>query len=150
MKKVFLYSFLLVLTDQIVKLLIVNMLKINETIVVIKDFLNITYVTNTGASFGILKNQTYALIIVSIVALFFIYKYLLKGKTLNKLELIAYSLLISGIVGNLIDRVARFYVVDYIDVYIFGYNFPVFNFADICMVLSVAMLLIGGRNGNNK
>ena len=150
MKKVLIYSFGLVWIDQILKMIVNTTIKLNSTIILIKDFLNLTNVKNTGASFSILTNHTYLIIVFSIIALIFIYKYLLKGKKLDKFETLSYSLLVGGILGNLIDRIVRLYVIDYIDIRIFDYDFPIFNFADICIVISVITLLVGGIYANKK
>ena len=68
--------------------------------------------------------------------------YMIKGKDLNKYEEIIYGVLIGGIIGNLIDRVVHGSVIDYLDFNLFGYNFPVFNFADICIVISIILIII--------
>ena len=66
---------------------------------------------------------------------------------LNKLDYIIYSLLYGGIVGNLFDRIVYGYVIDYLDFYIFNYNFPVFNFADVCIVISVILIIFDSIRG---
>ena len=66
----------------------------------------------------------------------------IKDKKLSKLDIVLLSMLIAGIMGNLIDRVIYGYVIDYLDFYIFGYNFPVFNLADTLIVLSAIALFI--------
>jgi len=139
MKQVFKYSFILVLIDQIIKILVSNMI---ESIVIIKNFLNLTYVENTGAAFSILENNTIFLILITFVTLFLIYKFLLKNKEFNKLEIITYSLLIGGIIGNLIDRIVYGYVIDYLEFIILNRHMPIFNFADICIVIGTILFLI--------
>ena len=74
---------------------------------------------------------------------------------INKFETITYGLLLGGIYGNLIDRILYGYVIDYLDFTIFGYNFAVFNLADILIVGTIFLLLInsfkkGGNNGKNS
>ena len=142
MKRLTLFSLIIVLIDQIIKLIVTNSMNIYESIQVINNFLNITYVRNIGAAFSLLSGNIFLLSSVSIIALILIYIFLLKDKKLSKIQIYLYSLLIGGIIGNLIDRIFRRYVVDYIDLNIFGYNFPVFNFADICIVLGVLLLLV--------
>ena len=68
--------------------------------------------------------------------------FFVKGKSLKGIELILTSMLIGGIVGNFIDRIIYRYVIDYLGFIIVNYNFPIFNFADICIVLSVIGLVI--------
>jgi len=139
MKQVFKYSFILVLIDQIIKILVSNMI---ESIVIIKNFFNLTYVKNTGAAFSILENNTIFLIMITFISLFLIYKFLLKNKKFNKLEIIIYSLLIGGIIGNLIDRIVYGYVIDYLEFIILNRHMPIFNFADICIVIGTILFLI--------
>jgi signal peptidase II len=63
------------------------------------------------------------------------------NKKIMKIDIISYSLILSGIIGNLIDRIIIGKVIDYIDLYIIGYNTPIFNFSDICIVLGGIIIL---------
>lgn len=141
-KRLTIYSIILIVIDQVIKLVVNSSLKLYESITIIKNFFNITYVQNKGAAWSILSGNRFLLIGIAIIALFLIFMFFIKDKKLSKLEIIFYSLLIGGIVGNFIDRVIYGYVVDYLDFNIFGYNFPIFNFADICIVVSVILILI--------
>lgn len=141
-KRLTIYSIILIVIDQVIKLVVNSSLKLYESITIIKKFFNITYVQNKGAAWSILSGNRFLLIGIAIIALFLIFMFFVKNKKLSKLEIIFYSLLIGGIVGNLIDRVIYGYVVDYLDFNIFGYNFPIFNFADICIVISVVLILV--------
>ena len=138
MKQIFKYSLILILIDQIIKILVSNMI---ESIVIIKNFFNLTYVENTGAAFSILENNTIFLIIITFISLFLIYKFLLKDKKFNKLEILVYSLLLGGIIGNLIDRIVYGYVIDYLEFIILNRHMPIFNFADICIVIGTILFL---------
>lgn len=138
MKQIIKYSLILILIDQIIKILVSNMI---ESIVIIKKFFNLTYVENTGAAFSILENNTIFLIIITFISLFLIYKFLLKNKKFNKLEIVTYSLLIGGIIGNLIDRIIYGYVIDYLEFIILNRHMPIFNFADICIVIGTFLFL---------
>jgi len=138
MKQIIKYSFILILIDQIIKILVSNMI---ESIIIIKNFLNLTYVENTGAAFSILENNTIFLIIITFISLFLIYKFLLKNKQFNKLEIVTYSLLIGGIIGNLMDRIIHGYVIDYLEFIILNRHMPIFNFADICIVIGTFLFL---------
>jgi len=142
--------------DQIIKVIIINYLSLYQSINVIKSFFNITYVRNNGAAWSILSGNRLLLISISIVALIIIYNCFIRNQKLTKLENFSYGILIGGTVGNLTDRIFRGYVVDYLDFNLFGYNFPIFNFADICIVIGISLIcivLIGGelrvRNKNN-
>ena len=154
MKKMLPIILISLLLDQVLKLLVITNMNLFDSINIIDNFFNITYVRNNGAAWSILSGNTLLLIFISLIALVLIYYYFIKDKKLNKLENISYSLLIGGTIGNLIDRLFRGYVIDYLDFKIFGYNFPVFNFADICIVIGIILIcitLIGGEiNVRNK
>lgn len=141
-KKLTIYSIILIVIDQVIKIVVNSNLKLYESITIIKNFFNITYVQNKGAAWSILSGNRFLLIGIAIIVLFLIFMFFIKDKKLSKLEIIFYCLLIGGIVGNFIDRAIYGYVVDYLDFNIFGYNFPIFNFADICIVVSVILILI--------
>lgn len=153
MKKILPISFILLIIDQILKFVVINNMNLNNSIIIIKNFFNITYVRNIGAAWSILSGNRYFLIIISIISFYLIYRYLIKDKLLNKLETIVYATLIGGLLGNLTDRIVYGYVIDYLDFKIFNYNYPIFNFADICIVVSVICLLFiirGEKNEDNK
>ena len=138
MKRIISYSFIFVLIDQIIKVVVSNM---KNNIVIIKNFFCLTYVENTGAAFSILESKRIFLIIIAIGALYLIYKFLIKDKKLTTPETLIYSLLIGGIVGNLIDRIIYGYVIDYLEFILFNHYMPIFNFADICIVIGTILFL---------
>lgn len=140
MKKILPISLLLVVIDQIVKIRVINKMTLQQSIIVINNFFNITYVRNTGAAWSILSGNVLLLIMISVIALGVIYYYLIKDKELNKINIISYSMLIGGIIGNLIDRIVHGYVIDYLDFKIFNYNFPIFNIADTLIVISIIII----------
>lgn len=150
MKKITIISLFILLVDQIIKYIVINNMSLYKSIEIIPNFFNITYVENIGAAFSILSGNVLFLILISLLAIILIYIFLIKNKKLNKLQIIMYSLLIGGIIGNLVDRIFRGFVVDYLDFSIFGYNFPIFNFADVCIVLSaIALLFINIKEEKN-
>ena len=118
-----------------------KILEVNESIKVIKNFFYLTLAHNNGAAFSILKDRQILLIIMTVIALFFIYKYMNK-EDMNKLEGFAFSMITGGILGNLFDRVVYNYVIDFLDFKIFGYDYPIFNFADTFIVIGVILLVI--------
>ena len=142
MKKLFGIAFITVLLVQLIKNGLLFFMNYGQSITIIKNFFNITLIGNTGAAFSILSSNTILLIIISVVVLNVLYFFFIKGKTLTDFEQVSYGLLIGGILGNLIDRVLRMQVVDYLDFNIFGYNFPVFNLADIVIVISMILIVI--------
>ena len=152
MKKFIIFSsFFLFFIDQITKYIVVKNLEIYESIKIIPNFFNITYITNSGAAFGMFQNKGILFILLSICAIFLIIKYILEEKKLNKYDVICYSLLVGGILGNMFDRIYYKNVIDFIDFIIFGYNFYIFNFADVFILFGVSMMLYklykGDKNG---
>ena len=149
-KKLFIYTIIFVFIDQLSKGLINIGMNLNQSIEIIPNFLNLTYVHNTGAAFSIFEGAKWFFIITAIIVLNIIYIFFIKDKELKKSEIVIYSLLISGIIGNLIDRVVFGYVIDFIDVNIF--NFAIFNLADSFIVIAVILLLImmGGKNARDN
>jgi len=107
---------------------------------IIKGFFYLTYVENRGAAFGILQNFRWFFIILTVIALAVMVWYFIKNQ--NKMLRLSLSFIMAGAVGNFIDRLFRGFVVDFFDFYPFGYNFPVFNVADICVNIGVFFLLI--------
>lgn len=154
MKKILPISLLLVVIDQIVKILVISKLALQQSITIINNFFNITYVRNTGAAWSILSGNVLLLIMISVLALVVIYYYLIKDKELNKIDIVSYSMLIGGIIGNLIDRIVHGYVIDYLDFKIFNYNFPIFNIADTLIVISIIIigisLIVGEYREQNR
>lgn len=144
MKKLTVFSIIFLLMDLFIKLIITNRLELYSTIQVIPSFFNIVYVRNTGAAFSILEGSRFLFIIIAFVAIYLIYEFLIKNNKLNALEIVSYSMLIGGITGNLLDRIVYGYVIDYLSFEIFNYNFPVFNLADVFIVISILLILVKG------
>lgn len=140
--KVYLTSVLVLLIDQIVKLLIKTNMNLNEEISIIPNFFSIQYLKNTGAAFSILENQTILLAITSIICISVIIYYLKKEENLTTAMYLSFGLVLGGILGNLIDRIFYQGVIDFLSFQIFNYNFPVFNIADIGITIGVLLLII--------
>ena len=151
-KRIYILTFILLLIDIIFKLIIKNAMNLYQSIIIIPNFFNITYVNNIGAAFSILEGKQLFLIIIGIIFLIFLIINIRKEE-INKLKLIYYSLLISGILGNLIDRIIYGFVIDFLDFKIFNMSFPTFNLADTFICISVILIiiesLIGGKNAGN-
>lgn len=148
MKKIIRNVVILVLIDLVIKLLVMN--NIYDSVNIINNFFSLTYVKNTGAAFSILEGNKIIFIVSALISLFLIYKFLIKGSKINKLNEISYSLLIGGIIGNMIDRIIYGYVIDYLEFEIFNNYMPIFNFADICIVIGAFLFiletLVGDKN----
>lgn len=138
-KKVIIYSFIIIIIDLISKSVIDKLLKINETISVINNFFSITKVFNRGASFSMFIGYRLLFILIGIITIVILFKYLNNFK-MNNRNILAFSLLIGGIMGNLIDRVIYGYVIDFLDFNIFGFDAPIFNIADTCICIGAFLL----------
>lgn len=150
LKKIVGISTIIIILDQLIKYLISNKIELNESIEIINHFFLITYVQNIGAAWNILSGNRWLLIMIGMISLIAIYLYFIKDKKLKKIEVITYSILIGGIIGNLIDRIVYGYVIDYLSFNIFGYHFPVFNLADICIVVSVFLMIMIEIKGSEE
>lgn len=139
---VIILSIIFLVIDQVSKLVVVKSLSINNSIEVIKNFFYLTYTNNEGAAFSILTGQRLFLIVVAIIIIVLLLYYLKKNKVEEKLDILAISLIIGGSLGNLIDRIIRGFVIDFFDIKIFNYNFPIFNMADTFIVIGTFLLLI--------
>ena len=142
MKKVYIIALISLIIDQIVKILVSNYLILGQTTKIINNFFYLTYVQNTGAAFSILIGYRYILIIITLIFLYYLYKYTKKQTNPNKLAILSHGLLLGGIIGNLIDRIIYGYVIDYLDFMIFNYNFPIFNLADTFIAIGCIILVI--------
>lgn len=128
--------------DIISKIIVSNLMNVNESIMVIKDFFCITYVRNTGAAWSIFAGERLGLIVVSLIIICFIVYYIFKNKPESRLENIGYGMILGGSFGNLFDRIIYGYVIDFLDVYIFGYDYPIFNLADSFIFVGVILIII--------
>lgn len=129
-----------VILDQFTKWLAVEYLIPIGTVPIIKDALHLTYVENPGAAFGMMQNSRWIFLLVSTVAIIAIIIYLIKFAPKNKLALLSLAFILGGGIGNMIDRVALGYVVDFIDFRLI--NFAVFNVADSFVCVGAALLII--------
>lgn len=129
----------LVIIDQISKyLIIINKNKLPK--VIINNILKVNYCENRGIAFGIGEGtvQLVSIITIVIIVIILIAIYINYSKIDNKM-LLGSCVMIAGGIGNLIDRIFRLYVVDFID-FSALFNFPIFNFADICVVIGVIII----------
>lgn len=134
-------AIILVLMDQIVKIVISTKLY-NSTILLIPHVLNLIYVQNTGAAFGIGSNSTAMFIAVNIIVIgLIVYFIFSKKEEISNSILIALHLIIAGGISNLIDRIIRGFVIDYIDISQL-IKYPVFNLADVFIVIGCIIIAI--------
>ncbi len=131
----------LVAVDQLLKLLALRYLAGNPSMELIPGLLQLTYVENRGAAFGIFQGRVGLLSLVTLAVLVILILFLLKGKIQHPVGRWSFCLIIAGGFGNLIDRVFRSFVVDYLDISPL-FSFPVFNFADCCVVCGSILLVL--------
>ncbi|ALQ69472.1 lipoprotein signal peptidase LspA [Bacillus thuringiensis] len=131
-----------IVIDQISKWLIVKNMELGTSIPIIDNVLYITSHRNRGAAWGILENKMWFFYIITVIFVVFIVFYMKKYAKTDKLLGISLGLILGGAIGNFIDRVFRQEVVDFIHVYIFSYNYPVFNIADSALCIGVVLIII--------
>jgi len=138
-------SFLAVLLDQLSKLLIADNMQLYQSINIM-PYVNLTYVHNTGAAFSFLSEAggwqrwffaALAIIIGAVIAV-----WLSRLKAHETLMAVSLSLVLGGAIGNLIDRLAYGYVIDFLDVYVQTWHWPAFNVADSAISLGVVLMLL--------
>ena len=125
---------LIILFDQVTKMILIN-----QNITIIPSFLAFNYTQNTGAAFNIGTNNIITIIIINLIIIGLIIKFI-KDNDLHIGALFSLFIVLAGGISNLIDRIFRGFVIDFIDVNIF--NFPNFNVADICIVLGIIFLIV--------
>lgn len=131
----------LVLLDQLTKIQIENNFFVGDTIEIISNFFHITYVQNRGIAFGVFQGKINAISIATTIAIIGIIIYFFKNfKKIEFIERIAYMVIISGAIGNMIDRIFRGYVVDMLDFR--GIWQYVFNLADVYINIGVALIFL--------
>lgn len=130
---------LLVGIDQLIKYFVVLNLKPVGSVMFIKDFLQFSYVENTGAMMGLMEGKTTIMIIAALIVLSVLFILILTNKIKFGFEFCCFVMIAAGGIGNIIDRIFRGFVVDYIEVLFI--DFYVFNFAD-CLVTVGAFLIL--------
>ena len=142
-----------VLLDQLTKWLVTANMSVGDAIVVIPKIFRFTYVQNEGAAFGMLSEHRWVFMVISTVAIVAMFIYLWKFRPESKLACVSLSLIVSGGIGNMIDRIFRsgvdakgevyYYVVDFIDFYALPKVWMwVFNVADSCVCVGGALLAL--------
>jgi signal peptidase II len=143
---VFIVLIVIFCVDQATKMIVDRMLPLHSSVPVIENFFNLTYIRNTGAAFGLLAQsgeffrRTF-LIGFSLAAIGFIILMLRRLPESEKALTIALGFILSGAVGNLIDRLMYGEVIDFLDFYWNGYHWPAFNVADSFITIGVAIIL---------
>jgi len=147
-KSVFYYFFIFfwLALDQLTKYLVVKNINLYEVKKVIPGFFNLTHVQNRGAIFGFLGNSDKPLALFflnlgALIAFSVIVYYFLKTPLKLSWMKTSFALIISGAMGNLVDRIFRGYVIDFLDFYVKRFHWPFFNVADSCITIGTIILI---------
>ena len=144
-KKLFLSILLIILLvfiDQLTKYIIIQNFDLHEEKSLIGDILVLTYIRNSGAAWGSLSGKTILLLVFTFIIFILLFRVYIRIWDNPRFKPVRICLLfvIGGAIGNMIDRIRLNYVIDFI--YFKFIKFPVFNFADICVTLSVILIVL--------
>ncbi|MGD6833238.1 signal peptidase II [Sutcliffiella halmapala] len=138
----YLIALFIIIVDQVTKYLVVQYMELGENIPIIENFLYLSSHRNQGAAWGILQGQMYFFYIITMAVVIGLIIYLQKLPNDQKWMKFALSLMLGGAVGNFIDRLLHQEVIDFINTFIFSYDFPIFNVADSALVIGVGIILV--------
>ena len=152
-KKVALFTMLFLIVDQASKIILDNVLPLNKSYMICDRFIYITKTYNTGVAWSMLAGKPYLIISISIIIFIILLLYMHRFKN-DKKNILAFSLIFGGLLGNLIDRIVYGHVIDFIDIMIFNYDYPIFNIADSFVFIGVMILIwsiyLGEDNENSS
>ncbi len=146
MKTSIIISILITILDQIIKFIIDKKVLFIE---ILPTLFNIHKVYNYGVAFSFLENKRYLILLFSLILIYFLFN-LRKDLPKTKKYDILFGVILGGIIGNLLDRVFRGYVIDYLETFILGISFPIFNLADICITLGIIIMVLIMSLGDKK
>ena len=146
MKTSIIISILIAILDQIIKFIIDKKVLFIE---ILPTLFNIHKVYNYGVAFSFIENKRYLILLFSLILIYFLFN-LRKDLPKTKKYDILFGVILGGIIGNLLDRVFRGYVIDYLETFIFGISFPIFNLADICITLGIIIMVLIMSLGDKK
>ena len=132
--------FLVVLLDRLTKIFFMDILREGESLPIIRNVLHMTLVHNTGIAFGLFKDCGMVFVVIPLILtglLIYNIYYYRHSASLNRTYIIAFSLILGGAIGNLIDRIFLGYVIDFIDFR----RWPVFNLADSAITIGAMVIL---------
>jgi len=130
------------LLDFLSKQMVIQYLSYGESIPVIQGFFNLTLVHNTGTAFGMFKNGRLIFVGITTLSIAGLVSFFHFSREKHALWKYAFGLLLGGAVGNLLDRVEKGYVIDFLDFYIGNYHWYVFNIADTAISVAVVLLFL--------
>ena len=142
MLRYFLISSMVLLLDQISKLLTKQYMVLSQSKKILGDFLRYTYIENPGMAFGIQIGNKMLFTVFSIIASIIVFIYLLRTRGNQRYVKLALAFILGGAIGNLVDRLLYGSVVDFIDVGIGELRWPVFNIADSAVSIGMVLLIV--------
>lgn len=139
----YIFTFIVVVAgDQLTKIIVDSTMKLNQGYQIIENFFYFTYTHNYGAAWGMLQGKLSLFFGISVLATIGIVYSFIESKPYQRITRFGLVVFFSGMIGNLIDRIALGYVRDFIDFIIFGYDFPIFNIADIAVCVGVGLIML--------
>ncbi len=143
----FIFIFFVLLADQVTKLWISRTVPLSVSKRIIPGFFNLTHIHNRGAIFGFLGQSRspavfYLLMLASLVALVLVVYYFFRTPPTEKLMVLSFSFILAGALGNLVDRIFRGYVIDFLDFHVQEWHWPSFNVADACVSIGAVSLIL--------
>jgi signal peptidase II len=149
------WAALVVLLDQLSKVWVTASFQFHESQPVIPGLFNLTFITNTGAAFGILAGaqslgRQLFFVGVALVALVVLYLAYREYREQGQIYMAAIGLVAGGALGNLVDRLRLGHVIDFLDVYIRQHHWPAFNIADSAITIGVGLFLLAGFREHGK
>lgn len=139
--------------DQLSKSTVRSQIALGEKISVVSGLFDLTHLHNPGAAFGILGeiNPFFRIVLFLVIyALVAIFAFSRIRATSSKLEIVAFSFLVGGAIGNAIDRFRNGFVTDFLDFYFASYRYPAFNLADVAICTAVTALLLNEYLGKRR
>ena len=146
--KMIIYSFYIILIDQISKILVLHKLGFETSKNIIPNLLNFNLVKNTGAAFSLFSNSTGFLSLISVLASLLLITIILKYPLISNWNLLGLSYLLGGTIGNGIDRILNGYVLDFFE--LIPIDFPIFNVADISINIAIICFITDIITTKNK
>lgn len=150
--KIIIITIITLFLDQVIKF-ICN-LYLHNNVNIIPGILSLTYAENNGIAFSMLSGNRMFIVLISIVIIvflvLFLYKDFILKKEISLFKELTFGILLGGILGNLIDRITRGVVIDYVSIKIFSYNFPIFNLADVAITIGVILISLYYLKNDSK
>ncbi|NIM58707.1 MAG: signal peptidase II [Candidatus Aminicenantes bacterium] len=147
-RRIFYLLFILVLlaADQLTKAIVAQKIPFLNSKSIIPGFFNLTHIRNRGAIFGFFSQSGsqflyVVLTLASLAALALVILYFFKTPTSERLMIISLSLILAGALGNMIDRIFRGYVIDFMDFYVKKWHWPSFNIADASITIGAVIII---------